>query len=481
MSTPLRRMGIVVLALFMGLFISASWIQVIDAQDIADDDRNVRKLYESFSAQRGEIVAGGIPIATSVPVDNQFKFLRTYPFGELYAPVVGYYTLNQGNAGIESALNPLLTGRASAQVISKITSLVTGTSPQGASVMLTLDPEIQRVAWDALGDNRGSVVAIDPSTGRIIAMVSTPSFDPNRLASHSSSSVLSAYLELAEDPGNPLANRAIAGDQYFPGSVFKVVMAAAALESGRYDASSEFPNPAQLLLPLSTKEITNSGGALCGGGETVTLEDAFRLSCNIPFAELGIELGEAQIASVAEDFGFGATLEIPLSVTPSSFPRGMDQAQLMLSSFGQFDVRVTPLQIALVSAAIAQEGTLMKPTLADDVIAPNLSVIRSVEPSIYSQPLSAGTARELTRMMVGNVARGVASGASILGTEVAGKTGTAETGIGSGRTFWFTGFAPADSPQVAIAVVIEGNKADGSGNTVAAPIAKAVLEAVMAQ
>jgi len=481
MSTPLRRMGIVVLALFIALFISASWIQVIDAEDIADDDRNVRKLYESFSAQRGEIVAGGIPIATSVPVDNQFKFLRTYPFGELYAPVVGYYTLNQGNAGIESALNPLLTGRASAQVISKITSLVTGTSPQGASVMLTLDPEIQRVAWDALGDNRGSVVAIDPSTGRIIAMVSTPSFDPNRLASHSSSSVLSAYLELAEDPGNPLANRAIAGDQYFPGSVFKVVMAAAALESGRYDASSEFPNPAQLLLPLSTKEITNSGGALCGGGETVTLEDAFRLSCNIPFAELGIELGEAQIASVAEDFGFGATLEIPLSVTPSSFPRGMDQAQLMLSSFGQFDVRVTPLQIALVSAAIAQQGTLMKPTLVDDVIAPNLSVIRSVEPSIYSQPLSAGTARELTRMMVGNVARGVASGASILGTEVAGKTGTAETGIGSGRTFWFTGFAPADSPQVAIAVVIEGNKADGSGNTVAAPIAKAVLEAVMAQ
>ena len=479
MSGPLRRVGIVVLALFMALFISASWIQVIDAENIADDDRNVRKLYESFSAQRGEIVAGGIPIATSVPVDNQFKFLRTYPFGELYAPVVGYYTLNQGNAGIESALNPLLTGRASAQLISKITSLVTGTSPQGASVMLTLDPEIQQVARDALGDNRGSVIAIDPATGRIIAMVSTPSFDPNRLASHSSSSVLSAYLELGEDPGNPLANRAIAGDQYFPGSVFKVIMTAAALESGRYDASSEFLNPAQLPLPLSTKAITNSGGALCGGGKTVTLEDAFRLSCNIPFAELGLELGEAQIASVAESFGFGATLEIPLRVTPSSFPRGIDQAQLMLSSFGQFDVRVTPLQIALISAAVANDGTLMKPTLVDDIIAPNLSIIRSVEPSIYSRPLSASTARELTRMMVGNVERGVASGASILGREVAGKTGTAETGIGSGRTFWFTGFAPADSPQVAIAVVIEGDKTDGSGNTVAAPIAKAVLEAVM--
>ena len=481
MSTPLRRIGIVVLAMFCALFISASWLQVVAAEEIADDDRNVRKLYESFSAERGEIVAGGIPIATSVPVDNQFKYLRSYPYGELYAPVVGYYTLNQGNAGIESALNPLLTGRASSQFVAQITSLFTGTSPQGASVMLSLDPVLQQAAWDALGDQRGSVVAIDPATGRVLAMVSKPSFDPNKLASHSSSSVFDAYLQLAEDPGNPLANRAIAGDQYFPGSVFKILMTAAALESGRFDANSEFLNVPELELPLSTKSIKNSGGRLCGGSDNVTLEEAFRMSCNIPFAELGLELGEAEIASVAEDFGFGATLEIPLTVTPSSFPRGMDQAQLMLSSFGQFDVRVTPLQIAMISAAVANDGVVMKPSLVDEIIAPNLSVIRSSEPSIYSRPLSTGTAAELTRMMVGNVERGVASGAIISGLSVAGKTGTAETGIGSGRTFWFTGFAPAESPRMAIAVVVEGDRADGTGNTVAAPIAKAILEAVMAQ
>jgi len=258
-------------------------------------------------------------------------------------------------------------------------------------------------------------------------------------------------------------------------------MTAAALESGRFDANSEFLNVPELELPLSTKSIKNSGGRLCGGSDNVTLEEAFRMSCNIPFAELGLELGEAEIASVAEDFGFGATLEIPLTVTPSSFPRGMDQAQLMLSSFGQFDVRVTPLQIAMISAAVANDGVVMKPSLVDEIIAPNLSVIRSSEPSIYSRPLSTGTAAELTRMMVGNVERGVASGAIISGLNVAGKTGTAETGIGSGRTFWFTGFAPAESPRMAIAVVVEGDRADGTGNTVAAPIAKAILEAVMAQ
>jgi peptidoglycan glycosyltransferase len=215
----------------------------------------VRKLYESFSAERGQILAGGIPIAESLPVDNQFSFLRTYPYAELYAPVVGYYTLTQGNAGIESALNPLLTGRADSQVIEQLRALVTGSTPQGASIMLSLDPEIQQLAWDALGDNKGSVVVMEPQTGRILAMVSKPSYDPNLLAAHSSSAVLESYLELADDSDNPLANRAIAGDLYFPGSVFKTIMMAAALESGDFTAQSEFENPRELALPLSTAVV----------------------------------------------------------------------------------------------------------------------------------------------------------------------------------------------------------------------------------
>jgi peptidoglycan glycosyltransferase len=479
MITPLRRVGMVVIAMFLTLFISTSVIQVVAAEDIAEDNRNVRKLYESFSAERGQILAGGIPVATSVPVDNRFRFLRTYPYGELYAPIVGYYTLNQGNAGIESALNSLLTGRANVQVFEQITALVTGSTPKGASVVLSIDPELQQIASDALGDREGSVVALEPSTGRILAMVSKPSYDPNLLAQHSSTSVLEAYTQLNDDPSKPLANRAIAGDQYFPGSVFKIVMTAAALESGNYNAESEFDNPAELALPLSSRTIKNSGGRLCGGGETATLELAFRLSCNIPYAELGLELGENAIGSIADGFGFGATIEIPLNVTASSFPRGMDQAQLMLASFGQYDVRVTPLQVAMWSAAVANDGVLMRPNLVDEVIAPNLRVIEAFEPSVYSRPLSARTAAEMKRMMVGNVATGVASNATILGIDVGGKTGTAETGIGDGRSFWFTGFAPAINPEVVVAVVVQGDRTDGTGNSVAAPIAKTVMSAVM--
>lgn len=479
MITPLRRVGIVVLAMFAALFVSSSAIHVVASEDIAEDSRNVRNLYESFSAERGQILVGGVPIARSIPVDTQFKFLRTYSDGELYAPVVGYYTLNQGNAGIESALNSVLTGQANSQAFEQLVALVTGTTPEGASVALTIDPDVQQVAWDALGNRRGAVVALDPATGRILAMVSKPSFDPNPLASHQGSVVLDAYNTLSDDPANPLANRAIAGDQYFPGSVFKVLMMAAALDSGRYSAESEFPNPAELALPLSTNTVKNSGGRLCGGEETVTLEEAFRLSCNIPYAELGLELGETAIGSLADAFGFGATLEIPLRVTPSSFPRGMDQAQLMLSSFGQYDVRVTPLQVAMMSAAIANNGDLMRPNLVDSIIAPNLRVLQGFEPTLYSSPVSPSTARELTRMMVGNVSQGVASNAAIVGIDVAGKTGTAETGLDTGRSFWFTGFAPAEAPEVVVAVVVEGDRSEGSGNSVAAPIARKVMEAVI--
>lgn len=477
MNNSLRVIGFVIVAMFLTLFISTSYIQVVARQEIAEDDRNVRKLYESFSAERGEILAGGIPIAKSIPVDNQFKYLRTYPDAELYAPVVGYYTLNQGNAGIERAMNLALTGRTTSQILERITNVLTGSTPRGASVQLTLDPLLQQIAFDALGDHRGAVVALDPKTGRILAMVSKPSFDPNNLAAHSTSTVLDSYKKLSENPNNPLANRAIAGDQYFPGSVFKILITAAALQSGSYFADSKLANPPEVPLPLSEDSIRNSGGLACGPSETVTLEDAFRLSCNIPYAEVGLELGENLIGSLADDFGFGATLEIPLEVTPSNFPRGLDNAQLMLSSFGQFDVRVTPIQIAMLSAGVANDGILMKPLLLDSIIAPDLKIIESYEPKIYSQPLDFGIAREMKRLMTRNVEEGVASGALSRNVTVAGKTGTAETGIGDGRSFWFTGFAPAESPEIVVAVVVEGSRADGNANKVAAPIAKQILEA----
>jgi len=476
MIKSLRISGAFVLVLFIALFLSTSVVQVLAANTISQDDRNVRNLYQSFSAERGQIFAGNVEVASSVPVDTQYRFLRTYPYPELYAPIVGYYTLNQGNAGIESALNPLLTGQASSQFMEQVNALVTGSSPRGATVVLTIDHELQQVAADALGDRRGAVVAIEPSTGRILAMVSSPSFDPNQLASHSTSNVLEYYQSVIADDKDPLANRAIAGDQYFPGSVFKVLVAAAALESGRYQAGSEFENLPELRLPLSTSIVTNSGGRLCGIGETVTIETALVLSCNVPFAELGRDLGEGAIGEMADAFGFEARLEIPLSVTPSRYLRGMDQAQLMLSSFGQYDVRVTPLQVAMMSAAVANDGQLMSPQLVQEVLANDLRLLEEFEPSVYSTPISKRTANELSRMMVNGVSQGVASAAQVPGVPVAGKTGTAETGIGEGRSFWFTGFAPANDPKIAVAVVVEGESADGTGNSVAGPIARAVLE-----
>jgi peptidoglycan glycosyltransferase len=479
MINSLRITGAFVLVLFISLFLSTSVVQVLASRTIADDDRNVRNLYESFSAERGQIYAGNEPVALSVPVDNQFKFLRTYPQAELYAPVVGYYTLNQGNAGIESALNALLTGQSSSQFMEQVNALVTGSTPRGATVVLSIDHELQQIAADALGERAGSVVAIEPSTGRVLAMVSTPSFDPNRLATHSSSEVLSYYQSVEADSTKPLSNRAIAGDQYFPGSVFKLLVPAAALESRGFSAESEFENLPEIQLPLSTAIVTNSGGRLCGLGETVTIETALVLSCNVPFAELGLALGEGAIGDMADRFGFEATLEIPLAVTPSRYPRGMDQAQLMLSSFGQYDVRVTPLQVAMISAAIANDGQLMTPQLVDEVLANDLRVLDEFEPSVYSTPMSKRTANELRRIMVEGVQNGVASQGQVTGIPVAGKTGTAETGIDDGRSFWFTGFAPANDPKIAVAVVVEGDAADGTGNSVAGPIARAVLEQVV--
>jgi len=342
---------------------------------------------------------------------------------------------------------------------------------------------VQKAASDALGDQRGAVVALDPKTGAILAMVSKPSFDPNALAVHSNDAFFQAYDALEADDAEPLINRAIAGDLYVPGSVFKVLMTAAAIDSGRFTADTAFPNPEALTLPQSSSVITNSSGGSCGSGAEATIATALRLSCNIPMAELGLEMGEDTIADYAARFGYGDDdLRIPLKVTPSQYPTGLDDPTLMLSSFGQASVRVTPLQIAMTSAAIANGGVLMQPTLVEQILAPDLTEIQSFQPEVYNTPLSADTAAKVTEMMIAGVSNGAASNARIDGVDVAGKTGTAENGGDSPYTLWFTGFAPANDPEVAVAVVIEnggGLGQSGFGNSVAAPIAKKVLEAVL--
>ncbi len=484
MNKELRRVSIVVLIMFLALFGSTTAIQVFQQDNLKADGRNVRTLYASSSAERGSILVAGQSIATSVAASDQYKYQRQYTNGELYSAVTGYFSLNQGNTGLENSLNDYLSGTANDQFLAQLNAILTGQNPKGASVETTINPVVQQAAWDALGNYQGAVVALNPKTGAILAMVSKPTFDPNTLAVHNSAQVIARYKQLLADPGNPLINRAIAGSLNPPGSTFKLVVASAALESGQYTPDSTFPNPPSLPLPQSSTVITNAEGGACGGGATASIATALRLSCNIPFAQLGLALGNNIISAQAKKYGFGdAGLRIPMKVTPSVYPTiNNDPARQMISSFGQGNDRVTPLQMAMVSAAIANGGSLMAPNLVDSIMSPDLSVLQKLTPTIYSTPISSTTAATMTQLMTNNVADGAASNARISGVDVAGKTGTAQNGTGAPYTLWFTGFAPANDPQVAVAVVLENGGGRGQsafGNLLAAPIAKKVIEAVL--
>jgi peptidoglycan glycosyltransferase len=480
-NKELRRVSIVVLLMFIALFSSSTVIQVFQQDNLKADDRNSRTLYASFSAERGPILVDGEPIAQSVPVDDEYKYQREYVDGPLYSAITGYFTLNQGNTGVEGALNDYLSGTANEQFLDQLNAILTGQNPKGAAVELTIDPAVQQAAWDGLGDLKGAVVALDPKTGGILAMVSKPTYDPTDLATHDAAAFKASYDALLSDADDPLINRAIAGDLNPPGSTFKLVVTAAALENG-LTPDTDFPNPGTLTLPQSTAVITNAEGGACGGGATVTIATALRLSCNIPFAQLGLQLGYPAISQQARDFGFGDDgLGVPMNVEPSVYPPIASDAELMLSSFGQASDRVTPLQMAMVSAAVANGGRLMKPTVVETIFAPDLTELVSFQPEEYSTPISAETAATMNQLMIQNVSNGAGSNARIDGVDVAGKTGTAENGDAP-YTLWFTGFAPANDPQVAVAVVVEnggGLGQSGFGNLVAAPIAKRVIEAVL--
>jgi len=481
-NKELKRVSIVVLAMFLSLFVSTTVIQVLSADQLRADSRNSRTLYASYSAERGPILVGGQPIAYSQPVDDAYKFQRVYANGPLYAPVTGYLTLDQGNTGLESALNEYLSGSSNDQFLDQVNAILTGQEPKGAAVELTIDPAIQQAAWDALGDYEGAVIAIDPKTGAILAMVSKPTFDPNQLAVHNSQQVIDTYNALLNDPLDPLINRTLAGDLDPPGSTFKLVVASAALESGNYTADSEFPNPSTLQLPQSSNFINNASRGPCGPGENVTLANALRLSCNIPFAELGGELGYREILDQAMAFGFNESVSVPLRSTPSNYPRVLDAPSTLLSAFGQDEVRASPLQMAMVSMAIANGGTIMAPNLVESIVSPDLTPIETFTPTVFNQAISQQTAATMTDLMVSAVSTGVASNARIDGVDVAGKTGTAQNAADDPYSLWFTGFAPAEDPQVVVAVVVQnggGLGQNGGSNEIPAPIGRKVLEAVL--
>lgn len=483
MTKELRRMSILILAMFFALFGATTWIQGVQADELAQHPDNTRTRYDSYQVQRGSIIASGAAIAYSVPSDDVYSFQRIYVDPDMWAPVTGYMNPRLGSAtGIEQAMNPELSGTSSVQFLQRLEEIISGRKPSGSNVVLSLDARVQQAAYDALGDLQGAVIAIEPKTGRILAMVTSPSFDTNLLASHDAQAVNEIHDLLAADPLQPLTNRAIGGNLNPPASTFKLVVASAALASGKYTPQSTFDNPASWRLPGSTDSIHNWGGGPCGPGEKATLADALRLSCNIPIAQLAVELGDDAIREEAEKYGFNHAFELPTLSTASVFPTGLDDAQTALSGFGQANVRATPLQIAMVSAGIANDGVVLNPRMVDRVMAPDLSVQQTFESTEFNRALSAEDAETMTRMMVTNVSSGVAGSARIDGVEVAGKTGTAENGPTDPYTLWFTGFAPADDPQVAVAVVLEdgaGHGQAGGSDRHASPIGKAVMEAVL--
>lgn len=486
MNRPLRRVAVACLVLFGLLLVNVNWVQVVKADGYRDDPRNSRVLLRTYERERGTIAvlaeAGRREaIAESTRTEGPLTWLRQYPGGPAYAHLTGYYSLVYGRSGVERAEDRVLSGEDDRLFVRRLSDYITGNAPKGGTVVLTLDPQAQQAAFKGLQGKRGAVVALDPRTGAVLAMVSLPSYDPTRLSSFEPAKIREYYKQLNEDAADPLLNRAIS-QTYPPGSTFKVVTAAAALESGEVTPETRIPSPKELDLPQTTTNLRNFGGGSCTG-ETSTLAEALEISCNTAFGSLGLTLPEDALRKQAEKFGFGDNdLRVPTRVADSRYPDETNPPQAAQAAIGQFDVRVTPLQMAMVAAGVANGGEVMRPHLVKQVQSPDFSVLDEPEPERLSTAVSSEVAAELTRMMELVVASGSGTRAQIDGVRVAGKTGTAQHAKGRPPHAWFIGFAPAEDPRIAVAVVVEDGGALGNeatGGRLSAPIARDVMRALL--
>ncbi|MBS2940197.1 penicillin-binding protein 2 [Nocardioides sp. J2M5] len=484
MNKPIRVVSVFCLVLFLALLVNATYLMAVRSDDLAKDPRNRRIITATFSRERGAILVGKEAIARSVPSDDQYKFQRTYSEPFKYAPITGYFSW-YSQTGVERSQNDVLSGDDSRLFVTRLVDLLSNSDPKGGNVQLTVNAAAQDAAWNGLenlpGDAQGAVVALEPTTGRVLAMASTPTFDPNNFASHDFGAVADLSKKLNADERQPLINRTI-GTTLPPGSTFKLVTAAAAIESGNYDADSMVPGGSGFKLPQSSTVIRNHDGGDCGG-RRITMTQAMQVSCNVTFLSLANELGNDAMADQAEKFGFNDTsLEDLGGQAKSLYPRDMDAPQTAMSGIGQSSVTATPLQMAMVAAAIANDGDVMRPYVVDEVRAPNLSVLDRTDPQTISKAISSTTADELTKMLVATVDSGTATPAQIPGVEVAGKTGTAQSTPDRPPYAWFVSFAPADDPQVAVAVLVQSSdtaREEIAGGLLGGPIAKAIMEAVI--
>ncbi|MCW2679187.1 MAG: Peptidoglycan glycosyltransferase [Frankiales bacterium] len=487
MNRPLRRVALACFVLFGLLLVNVNWVQVVKADAYRDDPRNSRVLLRTYERERGAIAvlaeAGRREaVAESTRTEGPLTWLRQYPGGPAYAHVTGYYSLVYGRSGVERAEDRVLSGEDDRLFVRRLSDYVTGNAPKGGTVVLTLDPQAQQAAYRALEGKRGAVVALDPRTGAVLAMVSRPSYDPAKLSSFEPAQIREYYQQLNEADDDPLLNRAIS-QTYPPGSTFKVVTAAAALAKGGVTPETQIPSPRQLDLPQTDRNLSNFGDSACTG-ETSTLADALRVSCNTAFGSLGLSLGAEDLREQAEAFGFNeGGLRVPTRVATSVFPSDeVSPPNLAFSAIGQYEVRATPLQMAMVAAGIANGGEVMKPHLVKEVQSPDFSVLDQPDPEVLKRAVDGDVADELTRMMELVVSDGSGGRAAIEGIRVAGKTGTAQGAEGAAPDVWFIGFAPADDPQIAVAVVVEDGGplgTAGTGGAVSAPIAAQVMRALL--
>ncbi len=470
MNGPIRRVTVVAMLMTLALLVNVTVSYLVRQDSLNAHARNRRVTDAAFAQDRGAIMVGNTAVAETVASKDQFKFQRRYPQGELYAPITGYFSYLFGSSELEQSYGGQLSGSDSSQFVNRLIDLATGAKPKGANVQTTLDARAQRAAADALGDLKGAVVALNPKTGAILALVSSPTFDPNELATHQLASSQKAWSALSKDPGKPMSNRATR-EIYPPGSTFKVVVSAAALEAG-YEPDSELDSSAYKL-PGTTRVIASN----CGNQQT--LARALALSCNAAFARLGVKLGANALREQAEKFGFGTKPLSDIGSVASRFPDVVDVPQTGLSSIGGFDVAATPLQMAMVAAAVRNDGVVMQPYLVESVRSADLQVLSQTRPSQLSLATSAANAAKLRQMMVGVVNDGTGWRARIPGVTVGGKTGTANSDNIRTPYAWFISWA--DDPEVAVCVFVQDAQmeaTDVAGGRVAAPIAKAVIEAL---
>lgn len=478
MNGPTRRLATTLFMGFLVLLGSVTWIQVVSADTYRSDPRNTRSLISESGKERGVIVTtDGTVLARSEPDPNDPQsHVRIYPEGPAFAPVIGYTSLLAGSAGLENAYADELRSRRDL-TLSDMISAIFGHDLRPRSLQVTIMPELQRAAYEALTGYRAAIVAIDPANGDLLAYVTAPSYDPQSLTDADAVAVRQMLLD---DPDEPLRDRA-GNELVRPGSTFKTVVAATAFETGGFSPETQFDDPLAFALPGSDATIQNFDDGVCATGTEVTLQVGFVRSCNTVFADLAIQLGAENIGAVADRLGFSEEIDVPWPTAAAVFPTEElvdDPAALGQSGIGERDVRVTPLQMAMVAAAIANGGELMAPRVVTQVFDADGETVESFEPLVQGNPLGTATADTLTDLMERVVTEGTGRRAAVPGVRVAGKTGTAQA-VDAAPDVWFIGFAPVGDPRIAIAVLVEdGGDAGGSatGGGVAAPIAATIID-----